>query len=343
MSGIRHIFVNTKTDGSDATVVRPSNWNDVHVIDSGTIVNAALAVMAANTLKGNNTVGSASPADLTTAQVKTMLAIAAGDVSGLATIATTGSGANLSAGTVANAALANMAANTLKGNNTGGSAVPVDLTVAQVRAMVGKIYLGTQILTGSGTYTPTSGTTRVRVRAVACGGGGGGASSASACAGGGGPGTYFEKWIDPSATITGGAFSAPASGGAGGASSGATGATGSDATIVIQGVTYTAKGGPGGTGSTGGVYNAPTSVVGGSSSGDVVFQGIGQAGWLSTGTIGLGGLGGGTPWGAGGRNRSTGDTGTGGAGTGFGSGGGGACNGTGGAGAAALILVDEYS
>lgn len=37
-AGIRHKFVSPKADGNDATVVRPSNWNDDHEIDSGLLV-----------------------------------------------------------------------------------------------------------------------------------------------------------------------------------------------------------------------------------------------------------------------------------------------------------------
>jgi len=57
-------------------------------IQSGAVTLGKMANLAANSIIGNNTGSPATPLALTTAQVKTLLAIAAGDVSGLGTLAT---------------------------------------------------------------------------------------------------------------------------------------------------------------------------------------------------------------------------------------------------------------
>ncbi len=82
-----------KLTGTLPASVMPAHTGDVTssagavglTIAANAVTNAKMATMAANTLKGNNTGSAAAPADLTVAQVKTMLALTTADVSGLST------------------------------------------------------------------------------------------------------------------------------------------------------------------------------------------------------------------------------------------------------------------
>jgi hypothetical protein len=88
---------------------------------------------------GNNSGAPAVAFALTAAQVRTVLALAA--------IATSGSGADLGAGTVTLGKIANQADLTILGNNTGGAAAPLALTAAQVRTVLALAAIATS---GSG-------------------------------------------------------------------------------------------------------------------------------------------------------------------------------------------------
>lgn len=217
------------------------------------------------------------------------------------------------------------------------------------------IYLGRQVFSATGTYTPTPGCNRALVRMVGAGGGGGGVANSSsaqtAVGGGGASGDYFEKYVDPGAyPLVGGAVTIGAAGAAG-ANTGASGGTGGDTTIVIAGTTYTAKGGTGG-GNTGSALTAQVVAGGasqaGSSTGDVTIPAeAGGPGNTQSGTLGISGFGGNSPWGSGGAGKIVQGAGTAGAGFGAGGAGGLSINAggavTGGAGTAGRVIVDEYT
>lgn len=108
------------------------------------VTNAMLAQMPTLTFKGNSTGGTANAADLTVAQAKTMLNLA-GTNTGDQTITLTGDvtgsgtgsfGATIANNAVTNARAAQMAAGTIKGNNTAGTANASDLTASQATAML---------------------------------------------------------------------------------------------------------------------------------------------------------------------------------------------------------------
>src|SRR5687768_10689987 len=60
---VTHPFVSAKSDGGDATLVRPSNWNDEHVMS------------AADRILGRLTAGAGDVEELTAGQVTTLLGL----------------------------------------------------------------------------------------------------------------------------------------------------------------------------------------------------------------------------------------------------------------------------
>jgi hypothetical protein len=91
-------------DGDYGDIV-VSGSASVFSIDSKAVTLGKMADLAANSIIGNNTGAPAAPLALTAAQVKTLLAIVAGDVGGLAAVATSGSASDLTAGTLPDARL----------------------------------------------------------------------------------------------------------------------------------------------------------------------------------------------------------------------------------------------
>ena len=119
--------------------------------------------------------------------------------------------------------LSQMATLTIKGNNTGGTANAADLTVAQVKTMLGissyTVPTVTVYTSGTGTYTTPAGALYLTVEMLGGGGGGGGSGTGSPGNGGAGNNTTFGTTFLV-ANGGGGGGAAAGAGGAGGTASG---------------------------------------------------------------------------------------------------------------------------
>jgi hypothetical protein len=100
------------------------------------------------------------------------------------------SSSNLVNNTVTNADLAQMATDTIKGNNTGGTANATDLTIPQVAALFSNPQV-TVLTSGTGTYTTPTNAKYLIVEMVGAGGGSGGNGTSAATAGGTGGNSTF--------------------------------------------------------------------------------------------------------------------------------------------------------
>lgn len=115
------------------------------------VTNAKLAQMANGTTKCRTTAGTGDPDDCTASQMRSLLSLVVGTnvqawdadldcyaaLTGTGIIRRTGSGTCSNGTAVANSELAAMANNTFKGNVSGSSAAPSDLTASQVLDAIG--------------------------------------------------------------------------------------------------------------------------------------------------------------------------------------------------------------
>lgn len=230
--------------------------------------------------------------------------------------------------------------------SNGAGALPTFQDISVTGAITSVV---SQVFTANGTYTPTSGMVYCKIEVIGGGGAGGGANTTTAAqysnGGGGGSGEYASGIFD-AATV--GASQTVTIGAAGTGVSAGTGGSGGTSSV---GALITAGAGAGGSAS--GASASPNLGVagaGGSGGSGGDFRCNGQYGFYgsqlaATGTWCIGGKGGSSQYGAGGRNVFAS---AGAAATGYGAGGGGASNfqstsaTAGGNGTPGIVVITEY-
>lgn len=193
---LKHKFASAKTDGADATLVRPSNWNDEHDI-----------TLAASKLLGRATASTGAAEEVT---VGTSLSLDAATqtlrraaLTGDVTASVDSNATTIATGAVTAAKIGSGAATLAKLDTTGTTGQVLTAQgsgVAPIWAAAaggGIASVQTEFFTASGTWTKPANLVEAHVYAV--GGGGNGGSSAAAGAnnnggsggsGGSGGGTY---------------------------------------------------------------------------------------------------------------------------------------------------------
>jgi len=349
---ITHKFVSGVADGGDATLVRPSNWNDDHNLWDGyrlfstagpdTIVNADHLSLIVYSNAGAVVANLAAPSGGNMPLGWRVRVRSAG--AGGTTVTGTSSATFNGSSTIA---LANGDAVDI--HSTGGNDYVAVLHKAP-SGVSGAFSMNIQVFTASGTYTPSTGLVSAIIECIGGGGGGGGTISNSSyqySGAGGGSGSYSRKLasaalIGSSQTVTIGAK------GSGGAAGNNPGTAGGDTSV---GALCVGKGGLGG-GGYGGTTNAQGGAGGPPGTGDIVAAGNpGMGGqWFSSAAL-AGAFGGASAFGGGAVGAavvaSTMSAGV--AARNYGAGGGGgtvhglsSTNAPGGDGSAGIVVITEY-
>jgi len=242
-------------DGSITTAkLADSAVTTVKVADG--ITRTKLATGTANRLVGNDSSGV-----ITDVTVGSELTISSSSL----TITSAGiTNSKLAAGSVDGSKFSNQSANTvLAGPSSGSSTAPTFRALA-LADMPTVAYNNMQVFTSSGTFTPSSGVTKVFVEVWGAGGGGGGTGNGNFIGAGGGGGGYTAGFltVTPSTTHTVTVGVA----GTAGSSGGGTGGTGGTSSFAGTSTTISSTGGGGGSGSiaTGTTYHGGSGGVGSS-------------------------------------------------------------------------------